>query len=301
VERPNDFNFGLDTTKAVYLPHDMAFPMRFVIDEAVCLGKECAKCVEACPFGAIDLDMKEETQSVDVASVVWATGWEPFDAARVDYYGYGKTPNVITNVMMERLAAVNGPTQGKILRPSDGKEVKSVAFVQCAGSRDENHLPYCSGVCCLASLKQALYVREQYPDATVSIFYIDVRALGRLEDFYVRVKADEKVSLVKGKVGNIQEERETGDLLLSVEDVEQGRGIQARADLVVLATGMVPSTAGSPVPGQCSYDDYGFVLESGSTGGVIPVGCVKRPVDVAHSVQDATGAALVAIQSLVRR
>jgi quinone-modifying oxidoreductase subunit QmoA len=257
--------------------------------------------VDACPFGAIDLEMKEETHTIDVASVVWATGWNPFDASRVDYYGFGKNPNVITNVMMERLAAVNGPTKGRILRPSDGKEVKSVAFVQCAGSRDENHLPYCSGVCCLASLKQTLYVREQYPEAEVSIFYIDVRALGRLEDFYLRVKADEKVSLIKGKVASIQEDPATRELVLTVEDVAQGQGIQARADLVVLATGMVPSTAEVPIPGEHSYDDYGFVAESDSTAGVIPVGCVKKPVDVTHSVQDATGAALVAIQSLVRR
>ncbi len=175
-----------------------------------------------------------------------------------------------------------------------------MAFVQCAGSRDENHLPYCSGVCCLASLKQALYVREQYPEAEVTIFYIDIRALGRLEDFYNRVKADEKISLVKGKVADIREDKQTGELVLTVEDVEQGKGVQARADLVVLATGMVPTTAKLQVPGQVSYDDYGFLTESGSSG-IIPAGCVKKPVDVAHSVQDATGAALLAIQSLVGR
>lgn len=300
VERPNEFNYGMDKTKAIYLPHEMAFPMRYVIDPAVCLGPECGKCVEACVFGAIQLDMKEELLILDVGAVVWATGWDPFDASRVEYYGFGKNPNVITNVMMERLSAVNGPTGGKILRPSDGRKVKSVAFVQCAGSRDENHLPYCSGVCCLASLKQALYVREQYPEAQVSIFYIDVRALGRLEDFYNRVKADERISLVKGKVADIREDRETGELVLTVENVEQGMGTQARADLVVLATGMVPTTVHRSVPAQVSYDDYGFLLESSSSG-IIPAGCVKKPVDVSHSVQDATGAAILAIQSVVGR
>jgi quinone-modifying oxidoreductase, subunit QmoA len=301
AERPNDFNYGLDTTKAIYLPHDMAFPMRYAIDGAACLGKECAKCVAICPFGAIDLDMAEEIRTLKVAAVVWATGWKPFDASRVDYYRFGKSPNVITNVMMERLASVDGPTGGKIVRPSDRSPVRNVAFVQCAGSRDENHLPYCSGVCCLASLKQALYVREQYPEAQVSIFYIDIRALGRLEDFYNRVKADEKVSLIKGKVAQIQEDPETQELLLTVEDVQQGQAIQARADLVVLATGMVPSTAEDRIPGEATYDDYGFAVETESQKGIIPAGCVKKPVDVAHSVQDATGAALMAIQSLVRR
>jgi quinone-modifying oxidoreductase subunit QmoA len=300
VERPNDFNYGMDKTKAIYLPHEMAFPARYVIDPEVCLGASCGKCVEVCAFQAVDLDMKPETLSLEVGAVIWATGWDPFDASKVEYYRFSKTPNVINNVMMERLSAVNGPTKGKILRPSDGAEVKKVAFVQCAGSRDENHLPYCSGVCCLASLKQALYVREQYPEAEVTIFYIDIRALGRLEDFYNKVKADEKISLVKGKVADIREDKEAGELVLTVEDVEQGKGIQARADLVVLATGMVPTTAKIQVPGQASYDDYGFLAESGSSG-IIPAGCVKKPVDVAHSVQDATGAALLAIQSLVGR
>jgi quinone-modifying oxidoreductase subunit QmoA len=301
VDRSNEFNYGLDKTKAIYLPHDMAFPMRYVIDPQTCLGKECAKCVSVCPFGALDLDMEEETCTLEAAALVWATGWRPFDASSIDYYGFGKIPDVINNVMMERLAAANGPTGGKIVRPSDGKEVRSVAFVQCAGSRDESYLPYCSGVCCLASLKQALYVREQYPDAQVSIYYIDVRALGRMEEFYNRVKADDKVSLVKGKVADIRVDRQSKDLILGVEDVHQGKGIEPRADLVVLATGMVPSTAEDRIPGESAYDGYGFVVESSSSRGIIPAGCVKRPVDVAHSVQDATGAALMAIQTLVRR
>jgi quinone-modifying oxidoreductase subunit QmoA len=300
VERPNEFNYGMDKTRAIYLPHEMAFPARYVIDPEACLGPDCGKCVEVCPFGAIQLDMKEENLSLRAGAVIWATGWDPFDATNVQYYGFGKNPNLINNVMMERLSAVNGPTGGKILRPSDGREVSSVAFVQCAGSRDENHLPYCSGVCCLASLKQALYVREQYPEAQITIFYIDIRALGRLEDFYNRVKADEKISLIKGKVADIREDRDSGELILTVEDVEQAKGIQARADLVVLATGMVPTTARQGVPMEASYDEYGFLMESGSSG-VIPAGCVKKPVDVAHSVQDATGAALRAIQSLLGR
>jgi quinone-modifying oxidoreductase subunit QmoA len=301
VQRPNAFNFGLDTTKAAYLPHDMAFPMRYVIDPQACLGEACAKCVPACPFGAIELGMQAESFVLHAGAVIWATGWQPFDPSRIDYYGFGRNPNVINNVMMERLASNNGPTGGRIVRPSDGKEVRNVAFVQCAGSRDENHLPFCSGVCCLASLKQALYVREQYPEAGVSIFYIDIRALGRLEDFYNRVKADERICLIKGKVANIQEDAATGESVLTVEDVARGEGIQQRADLVVLATGMVPNTASDKVPGPAAYDEYGFLVEPGSTGGVIAAGCVKRPVDVAHSVQDATGAALMAIQSLARR
>jgi quinone-modifying oxidoreductase, subunit QmoA len=126
----------------------------------------------------------------------------------MDNLGFGQYDNIITNMMMERLAAPNGPTKGKILRPSDDKEPKSVAFVQCAGSRDENHLPYCSYICCMASLKQATYVRERYPDAEIYIFYIDLRAPGqRYETFYKTIKADEKVFFVKGKVAEVTKTR----------------------------------------------------------------------------------------------
>ncbi len=131
-------------------------------------------------YSAIDLEMKPETITYNVGAVVWATGWDPYDATKIDYLGFGKIPNVVTSVMFERMASFSGPTQGKLVRPSDGKEVKSVAFVQCSGSRDENHLAYCSGICCLASLKQATYVRERVPDSSAFIYYIDVRADGQI-------------------------------------------------------------------------------------------------------------------------
>jgi len=298
VERPNEFNYGLDRTRAIYLPHEFAFPVKYAIDDKVCLGAECAKCVAACQYDAIDLSMTPKSFDLPVGAVVWAAGWEPYDAARIDYYGFGRYQNVITNVIMERLAAPNGPTGGRIVRPSDGREVKSVAFVQCAGSRDENHLPYCSGVCCLASLKQATYVKEQNPDAGVSMYYIDVRAPGRLEDFYTGVKS--AISLVKGKVGEITEDPETKDLIVQVEDQVTGEIMKEKFDLVVLATGMVPATARSKVPFDLTYDEDGFIL-SGSQPGIYGAGCVKRPLDVSSSVQDATAAALKAIQSTVGR
>ena len=144
-----------------------------------------------------------------VGAVVMATGWNPYDATKMDNLGFGKVQNVITNMMMERLAAPNGPTGGKIVRPSDGKEVKNIAFVQCAGSRDENHLAHCSYICCLASLKQASYVRELYPDSKVKIFYIDIRTPGLYENrFYTKIKADANVSFLKGKVAKVEQARE---------------------------------------------------------------------------------------------
>ncbi|NCO41601.1 MAG: heterodisulfide reductase subunit A [Armatimonadetes bacterium CG_4_10_14_3_um_filter_66_18] len=297
VERDNPFNYGLDKTKAIYQPHQRSFPLRHVIDMTVCQGKDCNKCVAACKYDAIELDMQPRTFTVQAASVVIATGWQPPDATKLEKLGFGQYPNVITNVMMERLAAPDGPTGGKLLRPSDGHPAKKVAFVQCAGSRDENHYPYCSGVCCLASLKQATYVRESGADAEARIFYIDVRATGRLEDFFTRVSSDEKVSLNKGKVANIEEDPTTHNLFVEAEDTLSGRKLREEADLVVLATGMTPCDGLPELPLNVPRDDYGFFVDDDSRNGIYAVGCAKKPVDVATCVRDATGVALKAMQA----
>ncbi|HZD04414.1 MAG TPA: CoB--CoM heterodisulfide reductase iron-sulfur subunit A family protein [Longimicrobiales bacterium] len=297
VERPDDFNLGMGTTKAVHLPYVAAFPLRFVIDGDACPGPECGRCVPACPFDAIDLAMEEETVEVDVDAVILATGWEPYDAGKIEELGFGTHPDIITNVMMERLAALDGPTAGKILRPSDGQPVESVAFVQCAGSRDVNYLAHCSGVCCLASLKQARYVREQCPDADIWIFYIDIRAPGRLEDFYAASQADEKLHLVKGKVARVEAAPTGGGLLVEAEDVLSGTRMSQAVDLVVLATGIVPSdTGGIRVDGGLHTDEHGFLTREQPLEGLIPAGCAARPIDVASCVRDATGAVMNALQ-----
>ena len=294
MERPNERNYGMDTTKAIYIDSKMSFPQKYVIDKAAC--DSCGKCVEACAFSAIDLGMAEETLTIKAGAIVVATGWKPYDANNLDNLAFGKAANVVTNVMMERIAAVDGPNQGKILRPSDGAAPKSVAFVQCAGSRDQNHLPYCSGVCCTASLKQIRYVKEQYPDAEVTMYYIDRRALGYLEDFMVAAESLDGVSLVKGKVAKITEV-DNGNLKLEVEDIAAGAKINPEVEMVVLATGLVPSIADQRLPGDIQYDDYGFVAPN--TVGIIGAGCAKRPTDVSSSVMDATGATIKAIQSVV--
>ncbi|MFZ5631912.1 MAG: FAD-dependent oxidoreductase [Bacillota bacterium] len=295
AERDNDFNYGLDKTKAIYLPHQFAFPMKYVIDPKACQAG-CSKCVEACQYGAIEPGMKAKTMKLNVGAVVWAAGWKPYDAEKLSYYGFGRFPNVITNVMMERLAAVNGPTGGKIVRPSDGKEISSIAFIQCAGSRDENHLRCCSTVCCMASLKQATYVREQYPGARIYIYYIDIRTRGKHEDFYVKVQNETNITFVKGKAGEIMEDPDTGELVIVAEDQLNQQLTEEKFDMVVLATGMAPATAEKKVPAGVSYDEDGFV--SAGVPGVYAAGCVKKPLDVAASVQDATAAALKAIQSV---
>ncbi|HZQ79972.1 MAG TPA: CoB--CoM heterodisulfide reductase iron-sulfur subunit A family protein [Acidimicrobiia bacterium] len=301
VERPNAFNYGLDTTKAAYLPNSMAFPMKYVIDGGACVGAACNQCAEVCPTDAIDLSMTAKTVTLKVGAIVLATGWKPYDANRLTILGFAEHRDVVSNVQFERLAAVDGPTCGRIVRPSDGREAKRVAFVQCAGSRDVNHLPYCSSICCLSSIKEATYVRTQYPDSEVFVFYIDIRAPGRNEDFYHRIRADEGVHFIKGKVAKVlADPAGTGDLVVEADDMLSGAKRRVNVDMVVLATGMQPSLAGAaPIPGlPVEFDEYGFALENRAAG-VFVAGVAHRPADVVTTVRDATGAALKAIHATV--
>jgi quinone-modifying oxidoreductase, subunit QmoA len=303
AERPDEYNYGMCKTKAIYLPFEMASPLQFAIDGRACLGSQCGKCVAACPYQAIDLEMQPKTIEVEVQAVIWATGWEPYDATKIEGLGFGTAANVLSNVMFERLAAPGGPTGGKIQRPSDGKPVESIAFVQCAGSRDENYLKHCSGVCCMASLKQSRYVRQQYPDAHIYIFYIDIRSPGRLELFYAETQKDEKVHLIKGKVAKVTEDPASKDLVVEAEDTLSGERISQKVGLVVLATGIVPAQPAVRIEpnGGLQRDEHGFLTSDQPLAGLLGAGCAKRPADVASCVRDATGAALKALQTCVER
>lgn len=302
AEISNEFNFGMDKIKGAYLPHEMAFPARYVISPQI-IGTDAArKCKEVCRYDAVDLDMEVRTIDLKVGAVVWATGWEPYDASKIDNLGFGRYRNIITNMMMERLAAPNGPTKGKILRPSDDQAPKSIGFVQCAGSRDENHLPYCSYICCMASLKHVTYIREQYPDARVYIFYIDLRAPGqRYEKFYKKIKEDKNVFFVKGKVAEVSEDPNSGDITLVAENAVTGEKIRQTVDLAVLATGMQPTAVNAKLPADLNYNADGFIINDFEKGGMFAAGCANKPADVVSSNQNATGMALKAIQTLVRR
>jgi quinone-modifying oxidoreductase subunit QmoA len=296
--RPDAFNFGMNTTKAIYLPHAMAFPMKYVIDPQSCALESCAKCVEVCEYGAIDLQMQPKRFHLQVGAVIFATGWKPYDAVRIDNLGFGRYADVITNVMMERLAAPNGPTQGKIVRPSDGKPVNSIAFVQCAGQRDVTHLGYCSAICCMASLKQATYVREQNPQSKAYIFYIDLRTPGTYEFFSKKVQSDPNVLTIKGKVARIAEDRDSGGLVVEAEDILSTQKRQYHVDLVVLATGMAAAIEEKQSGVPLRLDQDRFLLPEQIAPGIYAAGCARGPVDVATSVQDATAATMKAIEAI---
>ena len=290
AERDDEFNYGIGQTKAIYLSHEMAFPFKYTIDETVCEGESCGKCQDVCKYDAIDLSKKVTTTTIEVSSVILATGWKPYDPSVIPELKFNDHPDIITNVVMERLGAPNGPGKGKLLKPSDGQAPETVIFVQCAGSRDENHLPYCSGACCGASLKQALMVRQQYPDSKVKIFYIDLRVTGRNEDFLKKVEDEPGIDLIRGKVANI--DIVDNRILVEAEDIFAGKKIKTGADLVVLATGMVPEDIDID---RIKTDPDGFLIEDEDLEGIVIAGCAGKPMDVSSSLKEATGAALKAI------
>ena len=301
-EIDSEYDFGMRKIKGAYLPFEMAFPSRFVISPEIIGTEDAQRAKDACKYDAVDLAMESKTLNFNVGSIVWATGWQPYDATKMDNLGFGQHPNVITNMMMERLAAPNGPTQGKIVRPSDDKEPASVAFVQCAGSRDENYLPYCSYICCMASLKQATYVRERYPEAKIYVFYIDLRTPGyRYEKFYEKIKEDENIFLIKGKVAEVSEDPTSKNITVVAENALTGEKIHQEVEMAVLATGMQPTTATDKLPADLQYNEDGFILNNYDAGGMFGAGCAHKPADVVSSNQNATGMALKAIQTLVNR
>ncbi len=293
-EIDNEFNFGMDKCKAAYLPHEMAFPRKYVIkkDALSSAGAEAVK--GACKYDAVDLDMQVETVTVNVASIVWSTGWAPYEPTKMENLKYADSDAIVTNMMIERMAAPSGPTGGSIVRPGDNKEIESIAFVQCAGSRDENHLEYCSHICCMATFKQMTYVRKQYPDAKIYVFYIDLRTPGKYEKFREERMADENATFIKGKVADIVVEADGGVTVIA-ENALTAEKMSQKVDMAVLATGMQPSLDIQGAPVALDMDDNGFII-SDFDKAMIAAGCAKKAADVVTTTQSSTAAALKAIQ-----
>lgn len=293
-EVPDPFNFGMNKVKAVRLPHEMAFPRRYVLDKDACSDQTLEAIKAACPYNAVELDMQPKSFTLQVGAIVWSTGWNPYDPTQMTQLNFNSSPAIITNMMMERLAAPNGPTQGKILRPGDQAEPKSFAFVQCAGSRDENHLQHCSYICCMATFKQISYIRAQYPEAKIYVFYIDLRTPGKYEHFREKFMDDPNTVLIKGKVASVLAEAD-GGVTVSAEDTLSGKKINQKVDLCILATGMQPALGKAGKALGVKMDDNGFVVSEPEKG-MIAAGCAKSAVDVYTSGQSSTAAALKAIQ-----
>ena len=296
-EFDDEYNYGLSKRKGAYLPFAMAYPQRYVIDSNIIGSDDAEKAKAACKYDAIDLEMQEKDVTLNVGAIIWATGWKPFDANKIQPYAYDRIPNVITSVEFERMMDKMGPTSGKILRPSDNKEAKNIAFIQCAGSRDRNYLKHCSRICCTASLKQSTYVREQYgDDGKSTIYYIDIRAIDRFEDMYEKAKQDSTVTFIKSKVANITLDKATGNPILNGVDTEGYNRYSTQHDLVVLAVGMEPSVDFNKLSLNLTVNENGFIENTPENGGMFAAGCASDALDVNRAVQSATASALRAIQ-----
>ncbi len=246
VEVPDEYNAKLKTRKAIYLNIPNVHPPVYVIDETVCKFHDCAKCVEVCPTDAVELDQKSERITLNVGSIIVATGFQEFDSSVIKEYHYDDYPDVITNLEFARMLDGAGPTGGVIVRPSDGKPAKKIVFIQCVGSRDRRYKPYCSSICCMVSLKHACAVRmlgqlKLGPDVDVTVCYIDIRTTGREHEEYYEQAREMGVKFVKGRPTEISRDPETGKLIVDVEDALLKRFLELEADLVVLATAMVPA------------------------------------------------------------
>lgn len=290
VERPEKLGRS-PGEKAAFIHHGLAFPMKYTIDPEVCRGEECGKCLEVCNYSAIQLDASSAEVSIQAGKIIIATGWMLYDASKIENYHYQEEADVLTNQEFEHMLAACTREHRELTRPSDGKVPTRIAFVQCAGSRDINHLPYCSAVCCSASLKHALTLEAEYPDMFSEIFYIDMRLSGRNEKLLTKAEAKERITLTKGKVGRIISSESGEGLVLELEDIGRARKRQESFDLVVLAMGLIPA----PLASGLELNEYGFCLPE-QPSGMIPAACCKRPMDVSSSVKDATAAALKAMK-----
>ncbi|UCH31393.1 MAG: hydrogenase iron-sulfur subunit, partial [Candidatus Bathyarchaeota archaeon] len=241
VEVPDEYNAKLSMRKAVYMNNPPVHPPVYAIDESVCKFHDCEECVKACPTQAIELDQKPEEVTINVGSIVVATGFEEFDSSTIKEYHYNDYPDVITNLELARMVDGFGPTGGVIVRPSNRQPAKKIVFIQCVGSRDRRWKPYCSSICCMISLKHATLIKSAYPEADISVCYIDIRTTGREHEYYYEQAREMGIKFVKGRPTEISRDPKTGKLVVDTEDALLHRLLELEADLVVLAPAMVPS------------------------------------------------------------
>lgn len=263
VEVSDAYNANLNKRKAIYMNVPAVHPQVYVIDEDACKFEDCAKCVDVCPTDAIDLAQKPEKVTLNVGSIIIATGFEEFDSSAIKEYHSDDYPDVITNLELARMIDSFGPTNGKIICPSNGKPAKKIVFIQCAGSRDRRYNPYCSSICCMISLKNASLIKEANPETDVSICYIDIRTTGREHEYYYERARDLGIKFIKGRPTEIYNDEEKGKLIVDVEDALLKRFLDLEADLVVLATAMVPAKGTSELANTFGLDleDDGFFKE----------------------------------------
>ena len=296
----DEYSGNLGWRKAIYIPYPQAVPASYIIDEQNCLGLSplaCGKCVSECEKEAINYEDTEKILNYKVGAIIIAVGFEIFDASKIPEYGWGHYPNVINTFEFERLINAAGPTNGELVRPSDLKKPKKVAFINCVGSRDARFNPYCSNFCCMESIKDSLLIKEHWPDVEVTIFYIDIRAFGKgFEELYTRSRK-EGVLYIRSRPGQIKEDPDTKNLIVNVENISDGTILTEDFDLVVLSIG----AEGSPetIPFPIAKDSKGFYIEAHPklrpvdtpSDGIFIAGGAESPKDIRDTVTQASAAA----------
>lgn len=313
VKVDSEFDLGLGKRKAIYVPFPQAIPNVPVIDRQNCLwftSKKCGLCKKICAFGAIDYDMSDEIIEEKFGAIIVATGFNQFDHSVYGEYGYGRFKDVITGLHFERMANSSGPTAGKIVRPSDGKEAHDVVFIQCVGSRDEQKgVPYCSRLCCMYTAKHALLLKEHNKDSQAYIFYIDIRAAGKnYEEFVKKVQTDYGAVYLRGRVSRIFQKG--GKLIVRGADTLSGGQVEIKADLVVLATGLIAQADAAKLAQMLHipYDQNNLFTEAHPklapvetiTSGIFLTGACQSPKDIPDTVATASAASVKALGLMVQ-
>ncbi len=302
---PDEFNAGLSIRRAIYLPFAQAVPSTYMIDMDLCLNNAgivaCDRCFQACAHKCINFADRDEWIEIEAGTVVVATGVDVYDPTALTELGYGKFPNVITTLEFERLINAGGPSSGELIRPSDRKRPQKVAFLQCIGSRSKRSSPYCSNVCCMNTIKDALLIKEHWPETEIFVFYIDIRAFGKgFEDLFRRARG-EGVTFIRGIPGEIIEDIETDNLTLLGENTLLGKHYRYSMDMVILSVGIRPRKDAEVLQRlfNLSTDTDGFYMEAHpklrpvdtTTGGVFLAGAAEGAKDIKDSVTQASAAA----------
>ncbi|MDP4281674.1 MAG: CoB--CoM heterodisulfide reductase iron-sulfur subunit A family protein [Bacteroidota bacterium] len=304
VKVPNEFNMGIDKRKAIYTPFPQAVPNKPVIDAEHCnmlLKGKCGICSKVCEKGAIDYTMKDEVIEREIGAVVVATGYDLWDPKPYEEYGVGRFKDVITSLEFERMVSASGPTGGLPIRPSDGKVPKTVVFIKCIGSRDEaKGIEYCSKICCMYTAKHAILLHHKVHDSRAYVFYMDVRAAGKgYEEFVKRAQVETGTTYLRGRVSKIYK---MGDkLMVRGEDAQLGQVVEIEADMVVLATAIIPYKTNPALARLLgiSYDKYGYLSEAHpklrpvetAKAGIFLAGCTQAPKDIPDTVAQASACA----------
>ena len=306
---PNEFQAGFESRKAIYIPFPQAVPYAPSIDKGSCLHfreGSCRICEDTCPARAIKYEQSSKIVSLNVSSIIVATGFKQYNPEEMREYGYKRYDNVITSIEFERLVSPYGPTSGELVRPSDKKVAKRIAFVQCVGSRSHREgvgVPYCSGICCMYAAKEAVTIKEKYPESEPTIFYIDIKAFSRdFQNLINKARDEMGVEYIRGRPGEIRENPLTKDLYVWYENTDTGEIGRKEVDLAILSTAILSRSENAKLAEVLGVelDEFGFFkveepflkpLET-TRDGIYVCGCCHGPRDISNSVIEASAAAM---------